>query len=230
MEQRYDKVSIIIPTYQDKKLEECLKRIEEKTTYMPHDLYIAEDTLQQGIAENMNFYIGHTYPNDVLKIDSHTMVLTANWIWYLNSFKREHPGVGVIAPMYTHIDGVNIQYSPKLYLNRRLVNIWPSGKPSESITEPQKVDAVSGACVYYTREALNKVGGYDLIAGADTDLCLRIRKVGFDIYVIPQVKVWHAVGSYTNMEQYNKWLKEGMPKFEERWGKWDCLAMKDIRS
>jgi len=63
-----------------------------------------------------------------------------------------------------------------------------------------------------------------MIAGADTDLCLEIRKAGFKIYVIPQVKVFHSVGSYANMEQHNKWLKEGMPLFEKKWGlKWDCL-------
>jgi len=198
--------------------------IEKNTTYGNYEIIIAEDLLQQGIAKNMNQVIKATFPDDIIKLDAHTIVLTGNWIWHLTEFLREHPDAGAISPLYSHIDGVNIQYSPKWIINNRMVNLWHTGKPTETITEPVEVDTVSGACVYYTREALNKVGGYNMIAGADTDLCLEIRKAGFKIYVIPQVKVFHSVGSYANMEQHNKWLKEGMPEFEKKWGlKWDCL-------
>lgn len=228
MEQCYNKISIIIPTYKDAQLKECLKAIEEKTTYIPHEVYVAEDVLRQGIAENMNFCIKHTYPNDIVKIDSHTIVLTKNWLCLLNEFMRTHPCVGAVAPLYTHVDGVNIQFSPKLHINNRLVNIWPSGKPTESITEPQKVDTVAGACVYYRREALTEIRGYNFIGAADTDVCLEMRKKGWKIYVIPNVKVWHSVGSYTDMEQRNKWLERDRPKFVKKWGleKWDCLEAK----
>ena len=218
------KVFICIPHYKDKRLPECLEAIKRNTTYGNYKIIVAEDLLQKGIAENMNQVIKATFPDDIIKLDAHTIVLTGNWIWYLTEFLREHPDAGAISPLYTHSDGETIAYSPKWVINNRIVNLWKSGKPTETITEPVEVDIVSGACVYYTREVLNKVGGYNMIAGADTDLCLEMRKAGFKIYVIPQVKVWHSVGSYANMTQHNKWLREGMPGFEKKWQvKWGAI-------
>lgn len=223
----YARISVIIPHYKDKKLPECLKAIREKTTYGNYNLVVAEDVEQKGIARNMNKALKESYPSDVIKMDAHTLVLSGDWLWTFVVALNLIGNVGAIAPLYTASDGVSIRYSPKIVRDGYLVNIWKSGMPVVDIEEAVKVDVVSGACVLYTREALDKVGGYNMIAGADTDLCLEIRKAGFDIWVLPKIKVWHSVGSYTNMKQHNMWLKEGMPKFIEKWGlkQWDSVDL-----
>lgn len=62
---------------------------------------------------------------------------------------------------------------------------------------PTKVDWLSGAAMFVTRDALNKVGMWDeryFMYCEDIDLCNSLRGNGFDIAFQPQAKITHVGG------------------------------------
>jgi GT2 family glycosyltransferase len=68
--------------------------------------------------------------------------------------------------------------------------------PASSAVE--RVDAVSGACMFVPRAAFERVGGFDeayFLHVEDLDLCRRIRDGGCAVAIANEVRVVHAQGS-----------------------------------
>jgi GT2 family glycosyltransferase len=62
----------------------------------------------------------------------------------------------------------------------------------------ERVDAVSGACLFVRRDAFERVGGFDegyFLHVEDLDLCRRIREAGYAVAIANTVRVVHAQGS-----------------------------------
>lgn len=80
---------------------------------------------------------------------------------------------------------------------------WPALAGVEMPSQPaatgvERVDAVSGACMFVTRAAFERVGGFDeayFLHVEDLDLCRRIRDSGAAVAVANDVRVVHAQGS-----------------------------------
>jgi GT2 family glycosyltransferase len=71
---------------------------------------------------------------------------------------------------------------------------------TEADSSDKSVTFVSGCCMLIRREVLLKVGLFDenyFLYTEDTDLCLRTIRAGYKIYVVPQSKIFHKVGSST---------------------------------
>jgi GT2 family glycosyltransferase len=80
---------------------------------------------------------------------------------------------------------------------------WPSlagvEMPDEAAAPSvERVDAVSGACIFVPRAAFEQVGGFDeayFLHVEDLDLCRRIRDAGDAVAIANEVRVVHAQGS-----------------------------------
>jgi GT2 family glycosyltransferase len=62
---------------------------------------------------------------------------------------------------------------------------------------PSEVDWVVGACMAVRRDALDELGGFDerfFIYAEDEDLCLRLRRRGGRVFVLPALRVLHHGG------------------------------------
>ena len=85
----------------------------------------------------------------------------------------------------------------------RFESRWPSlagveMNASASRVDVERVDAVSGACMYLPRAAFERVGGFDegyFLHVEDLDLCRRIRDAGFAVAIANAVRVVHVQGS-----------------------------------
>jgi N-acetylglucosaminyl-diphospho-decaprenol L-rhamnosyltransferase len=65
-------------------------------------------------------------------------------------------------------------------------------------TGVERVDAVSGACMFVPRAVFDAVGGFDeayFLHVEDLDLCRRIRDAGYAVAIANDVRVVHAQGS-----------------------------------
>jgi GT2 family glycosyltransferase len=63
-----------------------------------------------------------------------------------------------------------------------------------------EVDAVSGSFMMMTKDAYNKVGGFDeefFMYGEDLDLCYRIQKAGFQVFYVHDTQIIHYKGEST---------------------------------
>lgn len=97
---------------------------------------------------------------------------------------------------------------------KRALRYWLSGKPLVQ-------EMLSGACIMTTRKVLEIVGGFDEtfpLYFEDTDWCLRVRKAGYNLYMLPDAEIIHYYNqsagqdSRSSQEKFNyssnKYLKK----------------------
>jgi len=77
---------------------------------------------------------------------------------------------------------------------------------------PQNVDIISGGALLIKREVFNKIGGWDeryFFYYEDLELCRQIKKLGYDIFYYPKMKVIHRHGaSGTKItDESNQWKR-----------------------
>jgi len=89
----------------------------------------------------------------------------------------------------------------------------------------QNISAVTGACLLTKKEIWKEVGGLDeenlKIAFNDIDLCLKIRKAGYEIIYTPYSRLYHyeskSRGAEDTPEKQERFIKECRTMLE-RWG------------
>lgn len=103
---------------------------------------------------------------------------------------------------------------------------------------PGKIAWVVGASMIVRRELFEKLGGFDpeiFLYSEETDFCLRLRELGFEIGYVPEVAVRHIGGASEDprdpAEVSAKKLK-GLMRFRQKhYPREDCLylARRDLR-
>ena len=106
------------------------------------------------------------------------------------NFTKSHPDMGVIGPRFTDPDG-----SPQgsIFKEPSMFSIHP--KYSLNITSD--VNAVSGACMFFPRSTLDKIGPFTekvFMYFEDLDYCRRIRAAGLKVYYNPEITIIHEHG------------------------------------
>lgn len=83
-----------------------------------------------------------------------------------------------------------------------LEKINPKEHPKRKLeyTNPLKVDCMGGSFIFIRTKDFNKVGGFDtniFLYYEETDLSMRLRKIGKSSYLIPDAKYIHSHGAST---------------------------------
>jgi N-acetylglucosaminyl-diphospho-decaprenol L-rhamnosyltransferase len=120
------------------------------------------------------------------------------------------PRLGAVGPRTVSADGtVQVSFGPALrplaeWRQRRLVRGVKRRDPAavKEATERAAVehapDWVSASCLLARKEALDMVGGFDegfFLYEEDVDLCLRLRRAGWDVVFTPAAQVIHHLGA-----------------------------------
>ncbi len=106
------------------------------------------------------------------------------------AFMDAHPEVGLAGLEILNPDGTNQDSVSLRYLSHRYAAGELTGLPG-------KIAAVLGAAMIAPRSAIDAVGGFDgdfFLYGEDEDLCLRLRRRGYQIGYIPGARVIHHHG------------------------------------
>ncbi|TAK30036.1 MAG: glycosyltransferase family 2 protein [Chloroflexota bacterium] len=130
-------------------------------------------------------------------------------------FMNEHPDAGACGPRLVRSDGTpqpycfggdpTLRYLVARGLNQILFHRYLHDWGTDRI---QRVDWVSGACLLLRQEALSLTGALDeniFMYFEDNDLCLRLRKQRWGVYLCPQVSVTHLGGQSLGQ---NPWARE----------------------
>ncbi|MBN1270303.1 MAG: glycosyltransferase family 2 protein [Kiritimatiellae bacterium] len=93
----------------------------------------------------------------------------------------------------------------------------PHAAIPEGVTAPMQVEYICGADLMVRRSVLDQVGGFDEYFFAyceETDLCCRIRRAGYEIWLSPETRIVHHIGEtfapgkaeiyYTSLFRYFK--------------------------
>jgi len=111
----------------------------------------------------------------------------------------EKTKVGIAAPVQCYLNKPKIVYTAggRLLWFLGQHQMLGNGMPLERIRkQPQKVDFVSGACMLIRREILNKklLPEEYFLQWEDMDYCTYVRKLGYDVIVVPASIIWHKIG------------------------------------
>ena len=165
----------------------------------------------------------------IVMLNSDVVPCGAGWLEKLALPVLKDKSIGAIGPKLLFEDG-SLQHAG-LYFGRSKQDIWLNhhfykGMPGAyaPAQERRSVPGVTGACQVMRREVWDLVGGYaeDFVIGdyEDSDLCLKIRRAGFDVIYEPAACLYHLERrsisrsqDYTRgvASQYNAWLHT------ERW-------------
>lgn len=135
----------------------------------------------QALHECSGKYVLFLNPDTTIEPDSlQTMI----------EFMESHPAVGLAGPKVLNPDGtrqdsVSLRYPGHRYGAADLGEL------------PGEIACVLGACQIASRELLQQIGCFDedfFLYGEDQDICLRIRKRGLAIGVIPEAAIMHHGG------------------------------------
>ena len=142
-------------------------------------------------------------------------------------FLENNPKVGAVGGTLLNSDGYTQATYGKfsnlvqefLIATRLGSLIWPTYPDHGKSDVPKSVDWVSSACLMVRRTALNQVGLLDeeyFIYGDEADLQYRLKKNGWEVYYLPQVKTIHYGGRSMNRWSRRKMVYRGKMLFYKK--------------
>ena len=159
----------------------------------------------QGLKKSKGNYLLLLNPDTLVKGKALQLML---------QFLVSHPQVGMVGPKLLYPDG-RLQHSafsfptlPMIFLdffplNHRLINSRLNGRYPKALYEagePFPVDHPLGAAMMVRGEAADQVGPLDegfFIYCEEIEWCMRMKKMGWEIFCLPQAEIVHYVGQST---------------------------------
>lgn len=184
------------------------------------DIQLIKNDSNRGVAAARNQGINTAKGKYILNLDA-DMELNENSIDLMFRYMEQNPSVGLIGCKL--VDSLNkLQYSCKRFPNlfalvfRRLEHhkfIQNSTTLKKHIMKDwdhssiREVDYVIGACQFFRRELVNKVGLYDekiFYGPEDMDYCLRLWKENYKVVYYPFTSIFHHEQRITKKKLLSK--------------------------
>ena len=182
-----------------------------------------------GYSTANNLGAAHARGKHLLLLNSDVIPKASGWSADLLARYGALPNCGVLGCRLLLDDGglqhAGIDFLPCATLPGAFVNTHPAkGLPVsfDPHIGPSIVPAVTGACLLIDRALYLRVGGLstDFVIGdfEDSDLCLKVRATGLDVYYTPEVELYHlerqsfgvvaegAAERRQALTYYNMWL------------------------
>lgn len=166
------------------------------------------------------------------------IIFSANAIEHMVSCADSHPETGIVGPKIKNFDGT-LQYECKrnqlTLLNSLLyflgLQVWRGNqyiRKDEGYYEKSEcVNAISGSCMLFRREALEECGLFDedfFMYGEDLDMCYRMIKAGYQIFYNSEAVIYHYKGGCTkNNKLAFKYKTESLIKLINKQNKFNIL-------
>jgi GT2 family glycosyltransferase len=248
-------VDIVIPSYRD--AEHVAGLVKSIRATVPHELVriiVADDASgpenvsalraidgieviagseNRGFAANVNRALAATRPEHDIVLLNSDMEARAGWLACLQYAASQEQDIGIVGARLLYPDG-RIQFAgtvrnlgaPEWFDHRyrfKPEDWGPAGLASPAL-------AVTGACMYVTRQVIEQVGLLDErypMAYEDVDWCLRAWQAGFRVLYFPAASLYHheSVTRGTNVGERERISQE---VFWERWG--DFFDARDVRT
>jgi len=169
--------------------------------------------------ENLGFGKAH---NIALKKANTPYLLTLNpdsevpsgTLKYIYDYMENNPEVGLATSKVEKADGTLDIAShrgfptPKasfMYFFLKNDRLYHLTDRNMSVTH--EIDSAVGAFMFMRKEALEKIGYFDedyFLYGEDIDICYRLKKSGYKIMYIPEVKILHIKGVSSGIKKHSQ--------------------------
>ncbi len=167
------------------------------------DVHVFAQRHRAGFAANHNTVIRSTTGRFVYVLNEDT----TSEDWALNQLVQHfdrNPRVGAIGPQLVYPDGRHQdsawRFPSPAVASLGLLTLGRLGVKQSHGDSPRAVDWVMGAAILLRREALDEVGLFDegyFLYSEEVDLCLRLRRAGWDVHYVPGAKVVHHESQFS---------------------------------
>jgi len=158
-----------------------------------------------GYAGGNNLGIKHALKktnSDYILIINPDVIVAPEFLIKLIQFMEKDAKIGIAAPIQCYMIKPKVVYTAggRLWWFLGQHQMLDNGVPLERIKNtkacPLKVDFVSGACMLIRRTLLNKslLPEEYFLQWEDIDYCTHVRRLGYDVMVVPASVVWHKIG------------------------------------
>ena len=132
-----------------------------------------------------------------------------NWIEEVLKNLRNHPKLGAVSPMLKNYDGTNWDYDFQNSLRSQpgFKGNWLNEQSSRHSPDYHAVDDIPATAMLIRTDVIKRIGPFDPVFGSyyeDYDLCMRIRKLGYELAVCPHSKIHHYSGSISQSPHARK--------------------------
>ena len=194
---------------------------------------VIEGNANVGFAANADRGIAASAPDSDVVVLNSDVIARPGWLESLQYATSRADEVGVVGAKLLYGDG-RIQFAgtvrnldaPEWFDHRyrfRAGSFGPANVPMPAL-------AISGACMYLTRQLLQRIGPFDdryPMAYEDVDLCLRAWEAGFKVMYWPAAVLEHQE-SVTRGTVVGERERESQRVFWSRWG--DFFDARDVRT
>jgi N-acetylglucosaminyl-diphospho-decaprenol L-rhamnosyltransferase len=159
----------------------------------------------RGYGGGANVALAAAETDYVLLLNADTR-LTSGALAALIDYLAAHPRAALAGPRVVNEDGV-VERTARRFPTPLELLLQESGlhllfkRRRGRERSPERVDWVLGAALALRREAVSSVGGFDesyFMYGEEVDLCLRLRRSGWEIHYAPVATVVHVGGASTS--------------------------------
>jgi glycosyltransferase involved in cell wall biosynthesis len=166
----------------------------------------------------------------VLFMDDYTEVITPDWITAFVE-QAQRPTIGAVGPLIIGADG-NVRQAGLIIGTDQIVASGHRSFPRDAfgyfstLRSINNFSAFSGACMMVRRETYLRVGGLDeqlALDYGDIDLCLRLRRAGYDNVFLPHV----VVIEHQQLDEPNRPIPQAGPDFDLMRARWRTYEVED---
>ncbi|MDO5835810.1 MAG: glycosyltransferase family 2 protein [Methanobacterium sp.] len=179
--------------------------ISSKVSAESLNLYLLKNDKNYGFADGNNIGINFALknlPTDYIMLLNNDTAVDKDLICPLVKTSESNPKIGLVGPKIYSYDrpreiqtvGFSIKWS-----RGEIVSIGHTEKDEGQYDEVTNVDCVSGCLMLIKKEVIQKMGKFldheYFLYYEDMDSCVRTRKLGYDIFVVPDSRIWHKTSS-----------------------------------
>jgi GT2 family glycosyltransferase len=154
---------------------------------------LIESASNLGFGQANNLAASKATTDYLLLVNPDAQLLTEDFTAELINFMERHPAVGIAGPQI-HEPSKKHQY----VMPRRSYPSQTRLRNQDSLKAlPGRYAWILGACMCIRRSLYEEIGGFDpdyFLYGEDIDICLRVRKAGFEVGYCEQAKLTHVGG------------------------------------
>ena len=166
-------------------------------------------TINKGFGGGNMFGLQFAEPSEFVAFINNDTLFLNNCLEILYDFIKKTPAAGIVGGQsfddknneiisFDHYASTTRQIFGRRFLERLNSDKYPVRK--KSYQTPLKVNTVSGSFMLIDRKSFNEIGGFDenlFLYYEETDVCLRLKNINKDCFIVPQAKYLHYHGAST---------------------------------
>lgn len=169
--------------------------VAEEWAKQHRDLQVIHSQVNRGYAGGVNLALSQAQGTYIAVLNP-DMIVSPGWLTHLVAFLEAHPSGGAVNPLIVlHASDERINAAGQdVHLTGLGFNRWLGQPCSRAGSEPMRVSGIQGGAFLIRRCLLEQMGGWDesgFLYHEDVELSWTLHLMGYDLYCLPAVRVWH---------------------------------------